>query len=59
MLLDTHQREQTVSGAMTKFSYCIEELELIDPHLFGGSYTWRRGNNQMSVSRIDRFLHCA
>ncbi|WMV13599.1 hypothetical protein MTR67_006984 [Solanum verrucosum] len=48
-----------LSGAMTDFSSCIEELELIDPPLFGGSYTWRRGDNQTSASRIDRFLHCA
>ncbi|WMV54050.1 hypothetical protein MTR67_047435 [Solanum verrucosum] len=30
------------NGAMTEFSSCIEDLEMVDPPLFGGSFTWRR-----------------
>jgi len=45
-----------INGAMAEFSECIEELELIDPPLFGGSYTWRRGENHNSASRINKFL---
>lgn len=48
-----------INGAMTDFSTCIEEMELIDPPLFGGSFTWRRGEGHRRASRIDRFLHCA
>lgn len=48
-----------MSGAMTEFSDNINELELVDPPLFGGSYTWRRGENHKSASRIDRFLYSA
>ncbi|WMV21816.1 hypothetical protein MTR67_015201 [Solanum verrucosum] len=47
------------NGAMTEFSACIEELEMVDPPLFGGSFTWRRGEDHNCASRIDRFLHCA
>ncbi|KAG5580158.1 hypothetical protein H5410_050785 [Solanum commersonii] len=46
-----------INGAMSEFSKCIEEMELVDPPLFGGSYTWRRGENHRSASRIDRFLY--
>lgn len=30
---------------------------LVDPHLFGGSYTWREGENSRCASRIGRFLY--
>ncbi|KAG5616440.1 hypothetical protein H5410_016264 [Solanum commersonii] len=30
-----------ISEAMSDFSSCINELELVDPPLFGGPYTWR------------------
>jgi len=42
---------------MAEFSDCINDLELVDPPLSGGSYTWRRGESQNSASRIDRFLY--
>ncbi|WMV20737.1 hypothetical protein MTR67_014122 [Solanum verrucosum] len=35
----------------------IAQLELIDPPLFGGSYTWRGGKNYRNASRIDKFLY--
>jgi len=47
-----------LSGGMAEFSNCIEELELVDPPLFGGSFTWRRGEDFDCASRIARFLHC-
>ncbi|KAG5616742.1 hypothetical protein H5410_016566 [Solanum commersonii] len=46
-----------LSGAMKDFSRCINELELLDPPLFGGSYTWRGGSNHRNASRIDKFMH--
>lgn len=44
-----------ISGAMFDFSSCINKLELVDPPLFGGSYTWRGGANKKKASRIYRF----
>ena len=41
---------------MEKFSEFIEDLNLIDLPLEGGSYTWSSGTNQPSMSRIDRAL---
>ena len=42
---------------MSDFTSCINEMELIDPPLFGGSYTWRGGENYRNASRTDRFLY--
>lgn len=41
---------------MEKFSKFIEDLNLIDLLLEGGSYTWSSGTNQPLMSRIDRAL---
>ncbi|WMV09305.1 hypothetical protein MTR67_002690, partial [Solanum verrucosum] len=48
-----------ITGAMAEFFKWINEMELFDPPLFGGSYTWRRGENHMSASTIDRCLFCS
>ena len=41
---------------MKRFSEIIEDLELRDLPLQGGSFTWKGGLNNQSHSRIDRFL---
>lgn len=41
---------------MREFSEVIEELNLIDPPLFGGKYTWSRNISYTVALRIDRFL---
>ncbi|XP_075087637.1 uncharacterized protein LOC142169644 [Nicotiana tabacum] len=45
-----------LTRAMRNFSDAINDLPLVDPPLFGGSFTWNKGNNQGIASRIDRFL---
>lgn len=45
-----------LTRAMKEFSDIIQQLELVDPPLFGGSFTWKRRNNQSEASRIDRIL---
>uniref|UniRef100_M1D672 Uncharacterized protein n=1 Tax=Solanum tuberosum TaxID=4113 RepID=M1D672_SOLTU len=46
-----------VTNIMTDFSKWIEDLELHDPELFGGKYTWFRGSYHQSAARLDRFLY--
>lgn len=41
---------------MGEFSECIEDMELIDLPLDGGTYTWFKGDNHTAASRIDRIL---
>ncbi|KAG5611511.1 hypothetical protein H5410_022792 [Solanum commersonii] len=41
---------------MNDFSDVIEDMELIDPPLERGNYTWARGSNLEAVSRIDRII---
>ena len=45
-----------LSRTMVDLSRCINELELIDPLLFGGSYTCRGGENHRNASRTDIYL---
>ncbi|KAG5572088.1 hypothetical protein H5410_061854 [Solanum commersonii] len=42
--------------AMREFSDCIEDMELIDLQLIGGSYTLFKEDNHTTASRIDRIL---
>lgn len=41
---------------MVEFSDFIEDMELMDPQLEGGKYTWFKGDGNNAASRIDRFL---
>ena len=45
-----------ISSSIRHFSEVMEELELSDIPLQGGPFTWRGGNNNCSMSRIDPFL---
>ncbi|KAH0722802.1 hypothetical protein KY290_005454 [Solanum tuberosum] len=46
-----------ITNVMTEFSRWIEDMELHDPCLRGGNFTWFRGPNQHSSARLDRFLY--
>ncbi|WMV48294.1 hypothetical protein MTR67_041679 [Solanum verrucosum] len=46
-----------ITNVMTDFSRWIEDMELHDPCLKGGSFTWFRGPNHQSAARLDRFLY--
>lgn len=48
--------DHRLTRAMRDFSDAINDLQLVDPPLFGGSFTLNKGNNQVIASRIDRFL---
>ncbi|CAN4076913.1 unnamed protein product [Withania somnifera] len=43
-----------ITRTMTEFPEWINEMEYLDSPLNGGSFTWRRGDNHISASRIDR-----
>ena len=45
-----------LTRGMRRFSNVIEDLELRDLPLQGGPYTWSGGLNNLSKSRLDRFL---
>jgi len=46
-----------ITNVMKDFSNWIEEMELHDPQLKGGNFTWFRGANHHSAARLDRFLY--
>ncbi|KAL4613723.1 hypothetical protein ACB092_07G001100 [Castanea dentata] len=48
--------ETRLSTAMEKFSEFVEDLNLVDLPLEGGSFTWSSGSDQPMMSRIDRAL---
>ncbi|WMV11477.1 hypothetical protein MTR67_004862 [Solanum verrucosum] len=45
-----------LNKAMEDFSDFIEDMELQDLPLEGGSFTWRKGDRQDIAARLDRFL---
>lgn len=44
------------NSAMREFSDRIEDMDLIDLQLSGGIYTWYKGENHTTASRIDMIL---
>lgn len=46
-----------ITNVMADFSKWIDEMELHDPYLCGGNFTWFRGPNHHSAARLDRFLY--
>lgn len=46
-----------ISYIMSDFSWWIEKMELHDSHLNGGKFSWFRGINHPSTTRLDRFLY--
>ena len=49
-------RESRIMGPMRRFSRIIDEQELKDLPIQGGSYTWKGGHNNHRMTRLDRFL---
>ena len=49
-------KEGRWTGAMRRFSKIIDVLELKDPHLKGGEFTWIGGPGNQRMARLDRFL---
>ncbi|KAH0688906.1 hypothetical protein KY289_016264 [Solanum tuberosum] len=45
-----------ISKAMNDFSEFIMDLNLLDPQLECGKYTWRKGDRHDVAARLDRFL---
>ncbi|WMV44404.1 hypothetical protein MTR67_037789 [Solanum verrucosum] len=45
-----------INRSMTEFSDFIEDMELIDIDLYGGKYTWKKGDRHTTAARLDRFL---
>ena len=48
--------ETRLTLAMEKFSKFVDDLNLVDLPLEGGSYTWSSGSDHPAMSRIDRTL---
>lgn len=57
--LDVWRKEgdALATNIMADLSRRIEDLELHDPILIGGKYTWVRGLNHLNSAWLDRFLH--
>ena len=45
-----------LNSAMREFSECTEDMDRIDLQLSGGRYTWDKGDNHITASRIDRIM---
>ena len=58
MVLSPYDRNLVgrLSYPMRRFNEVLNELGLRDLPLQGGPFTWRGGNNNQSMSRLDRFL---
>ncbi|RVW55551.1 LINE-1 retrotransposable element ORF2 protein [Vitis vinifera] len=49
-------RQGKVTPAMRRFAQVMDDLELIDLPLQGGSFTWSGGLHNQAWARLDRFL---
>ncbi|XP_059592566.1 uncharacterized protein LOC132253677 [Vitis vinifera] len=49
-------RQGRVTPAMRRFAQVMDDLELIDLPLQGGSFTWSGGLHNQAWARLDRFL---
>ncbi|RVW14448.1 putative mitochondrial protein [Vitis vinifera] len=49
-------RQGRVTPAMRRFAQVMDDLELIDLPLQGGSFTWSGGLHNQARARLDRFL---
>ena len=54
--LEERNRVDKISSSMRRFSQIINELELMDLPLQGGSFTWRGGLINQRMTRLDWFL---
>ena len=50
------RRGEKVSSLMRRFLEVIDDLDLRDLPLQGGSFTWSGELNSQAMSRLDRFL---
>ena len=58
MVLSPNERNTVsrLSHTIRRFAEVLNELGFRDIPLQGGPFTWRRGHNNHSMSRLDRFL---
>ncbi|RVW93100.1 putative ribonuclease H protein [Vitis vinifera] len=49
-------KQGRVTSAMRRFAQVIDDLELVDLPLQGGSFTWSGGLHNQAWARLDRFL---
>ncbi|KAL6335467.1 hypothetical protein AAG906_029710 [Vitis piasezkii] len=54
--LGARSRQGRVTPAMRRFAQVMDDLELIDLPLQGGSFTWSGGLYNQAWARLDRFL---
>ena len=53
---EERNRVGKISSSMRRFSHIIDELELKDLPLQGGSFIWRGGLDNQRMARLDKFL---
>ena len=54
--LGERNRDGRLTRLMRRFSQVIEDLELKDLSLRGGTFTWRGSQGNQRMARLDRFL---
>ncbi|KAF3618824.1 putative NIPA-like protein 2-like isoform X2 [Capsicum annuum] len=51
-----YERRKCITNAMVDFLDWIEDMELFNPPLYKGRFTWLRGISHYSAARLDKFL---